>query len=57
MTRGGPGYSSENLNFMAYKLSFEYFAMGRASAALVFLFLIVLMFSIAVMQARKRFEL
>jgi len=57
MTRGGPGYSSENLNFMAYKLSFEYFTMGRASASLVFLFLIVLMFSIGVMQVRKKFEL
>ena len=57
MTSGGPGYSSENLNFMAYKLSFEYFAMGRASAALVFLFLIVLLFSITVMQIRKKFEL
>ena len=57
MTRGGPGYSSETLNIFAYKLSFEYFAMGRASAALVFLFLIVLLFSLGVMQVRKKFEL
>jgi len=57
MTRGGPGYSSETLNIHGYKMSFEYFAMGRASAVLVFLFLIVLVFSLAIMQVRKKFEL
>jgi len=57
MTRGGPGYSSETLNIHAFKLSFEYFTMGRASAALIFLFLIVLFFSLGVMQLRKKFEL
>ncbi|MCL2129116.1 MAG: sugar ABC transporter permease [Treponema sp.] len=57
MTRGGPGYSSETLNILAYKLSFEYFNLGQSSAALVFLFLIVLIFSLAVMQVRKKFEL
>ena len=57
MTRGGPGYSSETLNIHGYKLSFEYFAMGRASAVLVFLFLLVLVFSLGVMQIRKKFEL
>ena len=57
MTRGGPGYSSETLNIHAFKVSFEYFAMGRASAVLVFLFLLVLLFSLAVMQIRKKFEL
>ena len=57
MTRGGPGFSSETLNLHAYKLSFEYFAMGRASAVLVFLFLIVLAFSLGVMEIRKKFEL
>ena len=57
MTRGGPGYSSETLNIHGYKLSFEYYAMGRASAVLVFLFLIVLFFSVGVMQLRKKFEL
>jgi multiple sugar transport system permease protein len=57
MTKGGPGYSSETLNILAYKLSFEYFEMGRSSAVLVFLFMIVLVFSIGVMEARKKFEL
>lgn len=57
MTRGGPGFSSETLNIHAFKVSFEYFAMGRASAVLVFLFLLVLAFSLGVMQIRKKFEL
>ena len=30
MTRGGPGYSSETLNILAFKLSFEYLSMGQA---------------------------
>ena len=57
MTRGGPGYASETLNIHAFKYSFEYFTMGQASAILVFLFLLVLAFSLGVMQVRKRFEL
>ncbi|MDR2434902.1 MAG: sugar ABC transporter permease [Treponema sp.] len=56
MTRGGPGYSSETLNILAYKLSFEYFSLGQSSAALVFLFLIVLLFSLGVMRLRRQFE-
>jgi multiple sugar transport system permease protein len=57
MTKGGPGYSSETLNILAYKLSFEYFNLGRSSAVLVCLFFIVLLFSLGVMDLRKRFEL
>jgi multiple sugar transport system permease protein len=57
MTRGGPGYSSETLNILAYKLSFEYFTLGQSSAALVFLFVLVLLFSLGVMRLRKKFEL
>ncbi|MDR3333275.1 MAG: sugar ABC transporter permease [Treponema sp.] len=57
MTQGGPGYSSETLNIMAYKFSFEYFNLGQASSILVFLFLLVLGFSMVVMQVRKHFEL
>jgi len=57
MTRGGPGYASETLNILAFKLSFEYLSMGQASSALVFLFFIVLFFSVGIMQVRKKFEL
>jgi multiple sugar transport system permease protein len=56
MTRGGPGYSSETLNIYAFKLSFEYFEMGRSSVSLVFLFVLVLAFSLGVMKLRARFE-
>jgi multiple sugar transport system permease protein len=57
MTQGGPGYSSETLNILAYKYSFEYFNLGQASAILVFLFFLVLLFSLVVIRLRKRFEL
>ena len=56
MTGGGPGYASETLNIMAFKYSFEYFNLGLASAILVFLFFIVLLFSIGVLIVRKKFE-
>lgn len=57
MTGGGPGYSSENLNILAFKYSFEYFRMGQSSVILVILFFIVLTFSLIVMRVRKAFEL
>ena len=57
MTRGGPGYSSETLNLLAFKLSFEYMSLGQSSSVLVFFFLIVLFFSLGIMQIRKNFEL
>ncbi|MGE4584685.1 MAG: carbohydrate ABC transporter permease [Sphaerochaeta sp.] len=57
MTGGGPGYSSENLNVLAFKYSFEYFRMGQSAVMLVFLFLIVLLFSLLVMRLRRAFEL
>ena len=56
MTGGGPGYASETINIMAFKYSFEYFNLGLASAILVFLFFIVLLFSIGVLMVRKKFE-
>jgi multiple sugar transport system permease protein len=56
MTGGGPGYSSETINIMAFKYSFEYFDLGTASAMLVFLFLVVLLFSLGVIRVRALFE-
>lgn len=56
MTGGGPGYSSETINIMAFKYSFEYFDLGTASAMLVFLFLLVLLFSLGVIKVRALFE-
>ncbi len=57
MTGGGPGYSSENLNVLAFKYSFEYFRMGQSAVMLVFLFAIVMLFSLMVMRVRRIFEL
>ncbi|MCK9548283.1 MAG: sugar ABC transporter permease [Sphaerochaeta sp.] len=57
MTRGGPGYASENLNVLAFKYSFEYFRMGQSAVMLVFLFIIVMAFSLLVMRLRRIFEL
>jgi multiple sugar transport system permease protein len=57
MTGGGPGYSSETLNIMAFKYSFEYFRMGQASVTLVFLFFVVLFMSLLIVRMRRSLEL
>ncbi len=57
MTGGGPGYASENLNILAFKYSFEYFRMGQSAVMLVFLFLVVMGFSLGVTRLRSAFEL
>jgi multiple sugar transport system permease protein len=57
MTGGGPGYSSETLNILAYKYSFEYFRMGQASVVLVVLFVVVLSCSLGIMRLRARAEI
>ncbi len=57
MTGGGPGYASENLNILAFKYSFEYFRMGQSAVMLVFLFLVVMGFSLGVTRIRRAFEL
>jgi len=56
MTGGGPGYASDTLNILGFKFSFEYFRMGQSSVILVFLFLIVLAWSIGIMRLRARVE-
>lgn len=56
MTKGGPGYSSETLNILAYKFSFEYFNMGQGAVILVVLFALVVLFSLGVMKLRKLSE-
>jgi len=56
MTGGGPGYASETLNIMAFKYSFEYFRMGQSSVILVFLFLIVLLFSLGIVRLQRMSE-
>lgn len=57
MTGGGPGYSSETLNIMGFKYSFEYFRMGQSSVILVALFLVVLLCSLGIMKLRASSEI
>lgn len=56
MTGGGPGYTSETLNIMAFKYSFEYFRMGQSAVILVFLFLVVLASSLGILRLRGRVD-
>ena len=56
MTGGGPGYSSETLNIMGFKYSFEYFRMGQASVILIALFFFVLLCSLGIMKLRSASE-
>jgi multiple sugar transport system permease protein len=54
MTGGGPGYSSETLNILAYKEAFGYFKFGAASSTLFALFAIVFGTSVIMLTMRKR---
>jgi len=56
MTGGGPGYSSETLNILGFKYSFDYFKMGQSSVMLVTLFTIVLAASLVIMKLRDKVE-
>jgi len=38
---------------MAFKYSFEYFRMGQSSVILVFLFLLVLLFSLGILRLQR----
>lgn len=46
MTKGGPGYSTETLVHIIYKTAFRDFEFGVAAAQGIFLFFIILIFSI-----------
>jgi multiple sugar transport system permease protein len=45
MTQGGPGYTTETINILAYRRAFEYFRMGEAACTLIVFFIIVLLIS------------
>lgn len=53
ISRGGPGFASETLNIYIYKVAFEYFNMGYASALLVLFFAIVLGVSLLLIKLRR----
>lgn len=54
MTGGGPGYSSETLNILSYKLAFGYFKFGASSATLLALFVIVFSSSVITLLLRRK---
>ena len=53
-TQGGPTFSTETLNVLAFINAFQYFDLGYASAMLVVFFLLVLLLSLAVGKLRDR---
>lgn len=53
LTGGGPNFASETLNIYVYKLSFESFNMGFASAALILYFAIILFFASILIRIRR----
>lgn len=52
-TQGGPTFSSETLNVLAFVNAFQYFDLGYASAMLVVFFLLVLILSLLVGKLRN----
>lgn len=54
MTGGGPGFSSETLNILSYKLAFGYFKFGAASSTLFALFAIVFSSSVVILLLRRK---
>ena len=55
-TQGGPQHASINLNYLIYKNLFEYFKIGKASAALVVFLILVLILTVLMLAAKKRSE-
>lgn len=53
-TGGGPTFSSETLNVLAFINAFQYFDLGYASAMLVVFFLLVLLLSLSLGKLRTR---
>jgi multiple sugar transport system permease protein len=54
LTMGGPGYTTETLNILAYRQAFENFRFGEASATLIIFFIIVMSISMLFLQFRKK---
>lgn len=53
-TGGGPTFSSETLNVLAFINAFQYFDLGYASAMLVVFFVLVLLLSLSLGKLRSR---
>lgn len=57
MTQGGPGASTENMDFYAYVRSFKYFEISYGATLLVVVFLIVFLFSVLFINSRIKEEM
>ncbi len=55
-TQGGPGFSTETMNILAFRDAFEYFQLGQASATLVIFFAIVLSIAVLFINIKKKVE-
>lgn len=55
-TQGGPGFSTETMNILAFKQGFEFFQFGKASATLVIFFIIVFSIALLFIKIKKKME-
>jgi len=56
MTQGGPGFSTETMNILAYRQAFEFMEFGQASSTLVVFFLIVMLIAALTIKIKSRTE-
>lgn len=57
MTEGGPGTSSETLNYLSYRINFRYFTMGKGSAMVIIVLVLILMLSVFVLKTFRSEEI
>lgn len=55
ITQGGPGTSTEILNFYAFNTSFQEFQVGRGAALALIVFVIIMVLVMALLAAMRRF--
>jgi multiple sugar transport system permease protein len=51
---GGPGTSSETINYLLYLEAFSFYDMGYASAIVVIFFVIILLISLLLFSSRRQ---
>ena len=56
ITQGGPGIASETLYLYSYKTAFSFFKAGYGSTLIIIVFLLVLLFNVAMNKIRYRTE-
>lgn len=56
MTQGGPGFSTETMNILAYRQAFEFMEFGEASSTLIVFFLIVVLIAALTIKIKSRTE-